>query len=304
MLICDASTGHEIQKPAKNPKGCCRAILKLGMRIFIKLLLGAVLINGGMPPVFAQSSAFTYQGSLNDGVNPANGIYDLQFTLYTSPTGSGAYNPVVSPATVVSNGLFTVLLDFSASAFSGADRWLQIGVRTNGSVAAYTQLSPRQPVTPTPYALRASVAATVPSGAITSGMIAGGAITSDKLATGAVVSSLAAEDLGTVPTSQAVVMSTLAADEALTSRGYTRMGNPATLGLESWTPVPVPGVGNTPIPGAIHSVWTGTELLILSYFGEGARYNPVSGNWFRCQAHRPIGASGAKMQAWFGPAPK
>ena len=30
---------------------------------------------------FAQGTAFTYQGRLNDGGNPANGIYDLRFTV-------------------------------------------------------------------------------------------------------------------------------------------------------------------------------------------------------------------------------
>ena len=30
----------------------------------------------------AQSSAFTYQGKLTDGGNPANGDYDLQFALF------------------------------------------------------------------------------------------------------------------------------------------------------------------------------------------------------------------------------
>ena len=27
-------------------------------------------------------TAFTYQGQLNSGANPANGIYDLRFTIY------------------------------------------------------------------------------------------------------------------------------------------------------------------------------------------------------------------------------
>ncbi|MCC6823299.1 MAG: hypothetical protein IT579_21425, partial [Verrucomicrobia subdivision 3 bacterium] len=31
---------------------------------------------------FAQGTAFTYQGRLSDGVNPASGIYDLRFTIY------------------------------------------------------------------------------------------------------------------------------------------------------------------------------------------------------------------------------
>jgi len=30
----------------------------------------------------AQGTAFTYQGRLNDGANPASGIYDLRFAIY------------------------------------------------------------------------------------------------------------------------------------------------------------------------------------------------------------------------------
>ena len=54
----------------------------------------------------------------------------------------------------VNNGLFTVLLDFGAN-FPGADRWLEIAVRTNG-VGGYTLQLPLQALTPTPYAITAS----------------------------------------------------------------------------------------------------------------------------------------------------
>jgi hypothetical protein len=52
----------------------------------------------------------------------------------------------------VTNGLFTVQLDFGAGAFQGDARWLQIAVKCAGD-ASYTTLSPRQPLTPAPYAL-------------------------------------------------------------------------------------------------------------------------------------------------------
>ncbi|MGH7953739.1 MAG: hypothetical protein ACREFE_17720, partial [Limisphaerales bacterium] len=32
----------------------------------------------------AQGTAFTYQGRLDDSGSPANGIYDLRFTIYDS----------------------------------------------------------------------------------------------------------------------------------------------------------------------------------------------------------------------------
>ena len=79
-------------------------------------------------------SAFTYQGRLNDGANPANGFYDLQFAVFDASTGGSQLgSTLTSAATAVSNGLFTVTLDFGAGVFTGASRWLAIGVRTNGS---------------------------------------------------------------------------------------------------------------------------------------------------------------------------
>lgn len=102
----------------------------------------------------AQTTAFTYQGRLNDGAAPANGVYDLLVTDYSAPTGgsSTAFNLVTN--VVVSNGLFTATFDLSELAFPGADRWLEIGVRTNGG-GDFTFLAPRQQVTSAPYAIRA-----------------------------------------------------------------------------------------------------------------------------------------------------
>ncbi len=106
----------------------------------------------------AQSRAFTYQGRLSDGAGPANGSYDLTFALYDAESnGTQQGVTLTNTATAVSNGLFTVALDFG-NEFPGADRWLEIGVRTNGGVA-FATLTPRQPLTATPYAIFASTAA-------------------------------------------------------------------------------------------------------------------------------------------------
>jgi hypothetical protein len=109
--------------------------------------------------MMAQTTAFTYQGKLTDGGNPANGSYDLQFKLFdalTSGTQQGVTlvrNPVAASA-----GVFTVTLDFGANVFSGAARYLEISVRPAGCVppncAAFTILSPRQPITSSPYAIQ------------------------------------------------------------------------------------------------------------------------------------------------------
>jgi hypothetical protein len=122
-----------------------------------KSILAALLSFTFAANLRAQPNAFTYQGHLRENGQPAAGIYDLRFGIYDSGMGGSAVGGVVTnSATSVSNGLFTVLLDFGAGVFNGSARWLEIGVRTNGNAGAFTTLSPRQPVTPTPYALHAA----------------------------------------------------------------------------------------------------------------------------------------------------
>lgn len=104
-------------------------------------------------------TAFTYQGRLNDGGRPANGSYDLKFTLYDTGPGPVA-GPLTNAPVAVSNGLFTVTLDFGTGVFAGDARWLEIGVRTNGTAADFTALTPRQALTPGPYALYAASSGT------------------------------------------------------------------------------------------------------------------------------------------------
>lgn len=164
--------------------------------------LAAVLVCGA-PSVPAQTSAFTYQGRLNDGSGPANGTYDLVFTLQGAANGAAPVGtPVTANATPVSNGLFTVMLDFGAPALDGGVRWLEIAVKTNGA-ATFATLAPRQALNSTPYAIRAAQASAY-SGAVGAGQITGtlaptligaGSITGDKLASGAVISALAASNV-------------------------------------------------------------------------------------------------------------
>jgi hypothetical protein len=108
--------------------------------------------------VNAQSTAFTYQGKLTDGANLANGSYDLQFALFDTG-GTQIGSTLTRAGTNVSGGIFTVQLDFGISAFPGANRFLEIGVRPAG-VGSFTILSPRQQISSTPYAIRTLNAAT------------------------------------------------------------------------------------------------------------------------------------------------
>src|SRR5258706_6122174 len=121
----------------------------------------------------AQSTAFTYQGRLSSSNSPANGPYDLQFTLYNSVT-SGAIvgGPLTNIAVVVTNGLFSSPIDFGVTPFSGADLWVEVAVRTNGAASSFVTLRPRQRITASPYAIRA---AAVVDGAITATKLSSGA---------------------------------------------------------------------------------------------------------------------------------
>ena len=128
-------------------------------------------IHSQFATAHAQGTAFTYQGRFYDGANPANGNYDMRFQLYSVATGGSViYGPVTNAPIVVSNGLFTTTIDFGAGVFTGTTYWLHIGARTNGSSGAYVSLSPRQQLTPTPYAIfaeganAAGLSGTIPAG--------------------------------------------------------------------------------------------------------------------------------------------
>jgi len=105
--------------------------------------------------VQAQGTAFTYQGRLNAAGGAANGSYDLTFEVYDAITnGSPVSSLLTNSPTAVSNGLFTVTVDFGSGVFNGNPRWLEVGVRTNGN-GLFNTLSPRQALLPAPYAIAA-----------------------------------------------------------------------------------------------------------------------------------------------------
>jgi hypothetical protein len=98
-------------------------------------------------------TGFTYQGYLDNNGSAANGSYDLEFRLYDAAAGGlQVGNTVVLNNVLVQNGLFTVKLDFGAVTFGQNARWLAISVRPSGG-STFTALSPRQELTPAPYAL-------------------------------------------------------------------------------------------------------------------------------------------------------
>lgn len=111
-----------------------------------------------------QSTAFTYQGRLNDDGLPANGAHDFRFRLFDAPTGGNQVGvPVCVDNFNISDGLFEVRLDFGPQFASPAPRYLRIEVRRDAGHAClistgYVELSPRQEVTSVPLSTHAKSA--------------------------------------------------------------------------------------------------------------------------------------------------
>lgn len=99
-------------------------------------------------------TGFSYQGQLRVLGEPASGPHDFTFALHRDATGGNALGPALLLTNVpISNGTFTVTLDFGLDALAGDASWLEVAVRSVGSSTPFTTLTPRQPLTPAPYAL-------------------------------------------------------------------------------------------------------------------------------------------------------
>jgi len=109
--------------------------------------------RGNAPTAFAGSS-FTYQGRLIKNGQPVSGTCDLSLSLWDSVSGGSFLNSNTFNSIPISNGLFTVQLDYGASAFAGDARWIETAVRCTGD-ANYITLSPRTKLTATPYSIYA-----------------------------------------------------------------------------------------------------------------------------------------------------
>ena len=241
-----------------------------------------LLITASSAP--AQGTAFTYQGRLNSSGSAATGSYDLQFAIWDALVGGTQQgNGLTNSATAVSNGLFTVTLDFG-NQFPGANRWLEISVRTNGG-GALTTLIPRQQLAASPYAITAgTITGPVNGGLILPGTVTGtqlavGSIGSSQLAAGAAASNLNAAGQSGVA-GGGMVLSASDNNAALANAGYFKIG--VTTTSDTWQQRD----DGTPLaPRYYHTaIWTGSEMIIWggyggSYLNDGGRYNPVANSW-------------------------
>ena len=127
------------------------------MKFFTAAVTAFCIFSGHVSTVLAQgATAFTYQGLLRNSGTNVTGTNSLIFSLYNSAAGGTQIGTPITNSLAVSNGLFTVSLDFGADAFNGSARWLDIAVSNS---PANQELSPRAQVLPTPYATFAANAA-------------------------------------------------------------------------------------------------------------------------------------------------
>lgn len=107
----------------------------------------------------AQSTtAFTYQGKLTENGGPANGVYDIRASLFSSAGGVTQVGTTLCFDNVqVTDGLFEIQPNFGDQ-YDTSSRYLEIQVRADSgldctSATGFTTLGPRTRLTPTPFAV-------------------------------------------------------------------------------------------------------------------------------------------------------
>ena len=102
------------------------------------------------------TTAFTYQGELEQSGSPATGEFDFEFELFDSASGGVVFaGPVTIEDVFVDGGLFTTEVDFGPNVFGMMDLWLEVRVREGDSTGGFTELLPRQKLNPAPLAQHA-----------------------------------------------------------------------------------------------------------------------------------------------------
>ena len=139
-----------------------KALPRLLLVVLALTALGAGASHAAVP----LNSGFTYQGQLNQSGSPVSGTVHFRFSLWDAASGGAQLgaSQVVSNV-LVTGGIFTVTLnaadEFSATPFDSEARWLQIEVCTDAGCSSTTVLTPRQPLTPSPFAFAAKLSQTV-----------------------------------------------------------------------------------------------------------------------------------------------
>jgi N-acetylneuraminic acid mutarotase len=118
--------------------------------LLVILLLGLA----GITRAAGTGETFTYQGRLDLNGSSVSDTCDFEFSLWDAETGGSQVGTTQTATSVtVSDGLFSVELNFGTSVFTGDARWLEIAVRCPAGSGGYSTLTPRQALNPTPYAV-------------------------------------------------------------------------------------------------------------------------------------------------------
>lgn len=150
------------------------------MRHFNALLAIVLILSIAPFPVMAET-VFTFQGRLGIAGAPADGEHDFIFRLFDAQSGGTQIGGDLPIDTVdVTDGVFTVQLDFGEAPFGSGPRWLEIDVRESGS-GAYSTLAPRNRIGASPFAVETM---SVASGAVGTAALQDAAVTSAKIADG------------------------------------------------------------------------------------------------------------------------
>ncbi len=124
--------------------------LHLAPALVAMMMMMTLRVAAAATPV---GTCLTYQGLLKEDGTPVTESYDFQCKLYDASIGGNQVGLTPTPGSIeIAEGLFTLDLDFGPGAFDGNERWLEIGLRLTG-VIPWTTLSPRQKITPAPYAI-------------------------------------------------------------------------------------------------------------------------------------------------------
>jgi hypothetical protein len=144
-----------------------KQFLLVGALILATLLVSSIALaqDGGLQSPSSSARAlttaalaplgtsFTYQGRLDQNGSPVNDACDMSFRLYDAASMGTEIGSDFHAGVPITNGLFTVNLDFGAGAFNGDRRWLEIKIDCEED-GTYADLG-RQELTAAPYALYA-----------------------------------------------------------------------------------------------------------------------------------------------------
>ncbi|MDY7080245.1 MAG: hypothetical protein SXV54_25465 [Chloroflexota bacterium] len=142
-----------------------RKSIALCMTLGVLALLAVVTAQAGplaqrldpqssVGPQAALGTGFTYQGRLDSDGEPVAGNCEMAFRLYDDGAAGSQVGSAITTTVPITDGLFTVNLDFGSGAFDGEARWLGISVNCPGD-SSYSDLG-RQALTAVPYALYAA----------------------------------------------------------------------------------------------------------------------------------------------------